>query len=74
MSIKETEESWMNLDNHPLPKQNCNIDIKLKCGSQLFNCDNFLLSTTTIGVTTIGVYFHGYRMAKSEITQWRYSK
>jgi hypothetical protein len=30
---------WRDIDKHPLPDENCRIDLKLECGSIMIGCN-----------------------------------
>ena len=59
---------WRDIDKHPLPRESCKIDVKLKCGSVLIRC-NLWASDYCLQVS-----FDDYFLVFSDITQWRPSK
>ena len=64
---------WRDIDKHPLPENDCEIDVKLDCGSVLIGCRRrFRHGPCSIGT----VHFNGLNveLIGSEITQWRDAK
>lgn len=63
---------WRDIDKHPLPESNCDIDVKLKCGSILIGCRRrFWVKPERTGA----VYFNDVNAElMNKITQWRDAK
>jgi hypothetical protein len=69
--ILDTCRIFRDIDKHPLPEKTCKIDVKLKCGSELLNCDNDL---SILNRKQNVVYFYDHKIGVSHITKWRLSK
>lgn len=58
---------WRDIDKHPLPNENCTVDVKLVCGSTLLSCEYNLKYYWP-------VIFMMMNVDSEKITQWRISK
>jgi len=65
------------IETHPLPKEDCKIDIKLHCGSELIGCGYRWSTYSNYGLVWFAMSsgsINSISITADKIKYWRFSK